>query len=217
MSKTQFSSNGATAIAYTYTYDAFDDAIRSQVRITSPGNFVKVDTALGQLMGAGGLNAASMQAPRIPASLTGGKLDIHNIEANFSAPVIAASADGVRAAVGTNPAITYTMRDAEFWTYENISGPGPLPKGFLTRANIQFQLKSAGYLIRSVTADRITFFGVYKISRLRFTPAALDTYLRSFGYLSSWTNGIRHLNQDEPMGLGDMEVSVMLSMPMPAN
>ncbi|RZL11240.1 MAG: hypothetical protein EOP40_03360 [Rubrivivax sp.] len=219
VTRTEFIATGNTSISFThigYLYDDPEGFERSHARILSIGNRIAFDNVAGKVISASGINAGTMQAPRFSGGLTGGQIEFRNLEIKFNNLPIKADADGLSLPVGTSiPAISYSLRGADFWTYDSITGPGPLPKETLTRSNIESKLKSAGYVIQSITSDRITFYSVHKLSDLRFTPDALNLYLKSLGYLSSWAGGIKSLNTNEPQGLGTLQVSILLSMPMP--
>ncbi|RYE01010.1 MAG: hypothetical protein EOP50_02730 [Sphingobacteriales bacterium] len=218
---TEFIATGNTSISFTfadypdYPYNPipFD---RTHARILSIGNSIAFDDTTGKIISASGINAGTMQAPRFSIGLTGGRVEFRNLVAAFNSTTIKADADGLSNPVGSStPARSYSLRGSDFWTYDSISQPSPLPKDTLTRSNIEWKLKNAGYVVQSVTPTRITFYSVHKLQNLRFTPDGLNLYLKSFGYLSSWTGGIKSLNTSEE-GLGTLQVSVLLSMPMPA-
>ncbi|RZL11241.1 MAG: hypothetical protein EOP40_03365 [Rubrivivax sp.] len=215
VTRNKFLGNAGAVINESYIIDAFDEEVRVQARVTSPGKYLSVDTTTGTLISVGGLNAGIIQSQYASGSQKGGSLSVGNIQAGTSSNTIMADVDGISNAVGTTPSYTFTARNAGYWTYEGFSGTAKLPSTPLTRANIKSQLESAGFRVWSISNERITFSTLQKFSNLRLTPSGLDLHTKSLGFLSTWTNAMNSANQD-PIGLGYLEVNVMLSMAMPS-
>jgi len=198
-----------------FMVDVFDELVRTEARITSPGNKISIDNANGRLLGFSGAEAGTITATRISGNLVGGILSIKNLRFNLDSKTIVADEVGTGASTETSQGSHYESLNTAAFTYTDLTGPTNIPvDAFAKGKNTKLALENAGFRIWSISSTKVTFSGLYKFSKIRFTQQSKSMIANSLRLLSTPINGLNHANED-PAGLGDILVSVMFSAPIP--
>src|SRR5690606_21421110 len=101
---------------------------------------------------------------RISGTLTGGTASVTNLRFDLANKLVYADLAGTKAAVGTNPAVSYDLPNTALWTIDNISGPTTIPPEALLAADPIAALQAAGCYYTGETNGKATLAAVNVIS-----------------------------------------------------
>jgi PEP-CTERM motif len=118
------------------------------------------------------------------STLTGGSAKVTNLRFDLTNKTIYANLDGLRSAVGTRPAASFTLVGQALWTFDRISGPTVLPPAALGAADPVAAMTAAGFTVtkRFDGVDpHVQYTANNTISGLKVTPEGFDFFKNSLG------------------------------------
>ena len=156
----------------------------------------------GQIGGWGtGTGGWSITGTRIGGTLTGGESRVTNLRFNLAGGQVMADLAGTKAAVGTQPAMTYNSPNTVLWTFDPTTDVVGATR--LTASNLQVGTPSVdgsqGYTYEYLGQDAqglssYAVTGTTHINNLQITDAGNDFLINSLGLLATGQDAFNAVN-----------------------
>lgn len=148
----------------------------------------------GDVLGVQFEGGMELLATRNP-TLTGGSAKVTNLRFDLTRKTIYADLDGLRSALGTRPAASFTLGDQALWTYESMSGPTGISPIAYGAADPVAALTAAGFTVtRGFDAGGSAYFQLTAnntISGLKITPEGFNFFKDSLGLTNAGISALR--------------------------
>lgn len=187
---------GGAVVTEGFTPDEFGDNIRTSSAAKANVVAITADNVTGQILSVGSTGGALQTGSRISGTLTGGSGSVTNLRFDLANKKVYADLSGTKLAVGTTPAINYSLPNTALWTIGTISGPTVIPPAALLSTNVRGSMEAAGFTFVSVVDGLYTFNATNVISGLKVTTEGFDFFKNSLGLLSTGVNALAAVNND---------------------
>ncbi len=140
-------------------------------------------SASGEVLGVQSEGGVELFATR-NSTLSGGSAKVTNLRFDLTNKTIYANLDGLRSAVGTRPAVPFTLADQALWTYDSISGPTAISPADLAGADPLAALAAKGFTVTPVPGANgvdVLITARNTISGLKVTTEGFNFFKNSLG------------------------------------
>lgn len=205
---------GGVVIDPIYTNDEFDEPIRTALMAQAQVSGYTVDTTTGQILAVSSTGGVEHLGTRIGGTLTGGVATVTNLRFDLQNMLVYADLQGTKAAVGTNPAINYSLPSTALWTIDSVSGPTVIdPAALALSGQARIDALVAQGFTYSLVNGQDEFAANNVISGLRVTTQGFDFFKNSLGLLSTGVGALSAVNSD-PQGWGTVTSTLTFAIPL---
>jgi hypothetical protein len=205
---------GGASIDPIFTNDEFDEPVRTELKARAQVSGYTVDTTTGQILAVSSTGGVEHLGTRISGTLTGGVATVTNLRFDLQSMLVYADLQGTKAAVGTKPAINYSLPGTALWTIGSVSGPTVIdPAALALSGQARIDALVAQGFTYSFVNGHDEFAANNVISGLKVTNAGFDFFKNSLGLLSTGVGALGAVNAD-PQGWGTVTSKLTFAIPL---
>ena len=178
--------------------DAFNEFVvyKTEIRSNWKSEFV-VDQSTGMPSQVSQMSGGTFSCGRVAYYASGGSFQQTRLRVDASSKLVFADIAGRRNATANAAQFVFTRQAAPTWSFDSLVGPA-LPIAALQSAtSLQERrnvLAAAGFSVSANATGGVRAIGLYSLTGVRLTPAAIDDLRMALGLLSTGVSALRLTN-----------------------